>query len=52
MPSLDCQAKGEFLAIGVVNTSEYNLQFINKVEPFPERTMRTIHENYAEVCND
>ena len=42
---IPCNRGGAYL-------SEYNLQFIKKVEPFPERTMRTIHENYAEVCND
>ena len=32
--------------------SEYNLRFINHVEPFPEIFIRAIRENYMEVFNN
>ena len=31
---------------------EYNLRFINDAEPFSERFMRAIRENYVKVFND
>ena len=36
----------------VTYLAEYNLRFMNDAEPFSERFMRAIRENYVQVFNN